>query len=67
MAWSCPYYEVKFDLGFVIWILASNDCSLLPEPLLSRCPPVRLRALTQEDLLGFALGFANSARCLMPI
>lgn len=53
-AWSCPYYEVKFDLGFIIWILTSNDCSLLPEPLLSRCPPIRLRALTREDLAGFA-------------
>ena len=53
-AWSCPYYEVKFDLGFVIWVLTSNDCSLLPEPLLSRCPPIRLRALSQEDLVGFA-------------
>lgn len=53
-AWSCPYYEVKFDLGYVIWILTSNDCSLLPEPLLSRCPPIRLRALSQEELVAFA-------------
>lgn len=53
-AWSCPYFEVKFDLSFIIWILTSNDCSLLPEPLLSRCPPIRLQALTQDDLVGFA-------------
>lgn len=52
-AWSCPYFEVKFDLGFVIWVLTSNDCSLLPEPLLSRCPPIRLRSLTQEELVAF--------------
>lgn len=40
--WSCPYYQVKFDMSWVIWVMTSNDCRLLPEPLLSRCPPIRL-------------------------
>lgn len=34
--WSCPYYQVKFDMSWVIWVLTSNDYRLLPEPLLSR-------------------------------
>ncbi|MDF3605793.1 AAA family ATPase [Paracoccus sp. DMF-8] len=51
--WSCPYYQVKFDMSWVIWVLTSNDCRLLPEPLLSRCPPIRLRPLTLAELTGF--------------
>ena len=51
--WSCPYYQVKFDMNWVIWVLTSNDCRRLPEPLLSRCPPIRLRHLTLAELTGF--------------
>ena len=35
-------------------MLASNGCRLPAEPLLSRCRPVRLRALSRADLAGFA-------------
>lgn len=51
--WSCPYYQVRFDMSWVIWVLTSNDYRLLPEPLLSRCPPIRLRHLTTAELTGF--------------
>ncbi|WP_449043441.1 AAA family ATPase [Paracoccus versutus] len=51
--WSCPYYQVKFDMSWVIWILTSNDYRRLPEPLLNRCPPIRLRHLTVAELTGF--------------
>lgn len=51
--WSCPYYQVKFDMSWVIWILTSNDYRRLPEPLLNRCPPIRLRHLTVAELSGF--------------
>lgn len=51
--WSCPYYQVRFDMSWIIWVLTSNDCRLLPEPLLSRCPPIRLRHLTLAELTGF--------------
>ncbi|MDF3606668.1 AAA family ATPase [Paracoccus sp. DMF-8] len=53
--WSCPYYQVKFDMSWVIWVLTSNDHRRLPEPLLSRCPPIRLRHLTLAELTGFVL------------
>ena len=46
--WTCSYFEVKFDMGYIMWVLTSNNCNLLPEPLLSRCPPIRLRALSRE-------------------
>jgi ATP-dependent Lon protease len=52
--WSCPYFEVKFDMRFVIWVLTSNDYRRLPEPFLSRCPPVHLQDLSIVDLVGFA-------------
>lgn len=61
-AWSCPYFEVKFDLSFVIWVLTSNNCALLPEPLLSRCPPIRLRALSPDELMAFARRQASRQR-----
>ena len=51
--WSCPYYQVRFDMSWVIWVLTSNDCRRLPEPLLSRCPPIRLRHVTLAELTGF--------------
>lgn len=52
--WSCPYFEVAFDMSFVVWVLTSNDYRLLPEPILSRCPPIQLQALSLSDLIGFA-------------
>jgi ATP-dependent Lon protease len=51
--WSCPYYQVKFDMSWVIWVLTSNDFRQLPAPLLSRCPPVKLRNLSQAELADF--------------
>ncbi|MBD9529767.1 AAA family ATPase [Paracoccus sp. PAR01] len=52
--WSCPYYQVRFDMSWVIWVLTSNDYRLLPAPLLNRCPPLRLQPLTPHDLIRFA-------------
>lgn len=52
--WSCPYFEVKFDLSYVTWVMTSNNAFILPEPLLSRCPPIRLQGITTAELVGFA-------------
>jgi len=52
--WSCPYFEVKFDMSFVLRVMTCNNYRVLPEPLLSRCPPIRLRALTLTELIDFA-------------
>ncbi len=51
--WSCPYFQVKFDMSWVIWVLTSNNHRALTAPLLSRCPPIRLRDLTLVELEGF--------------
>lgn len=52
--WTCPYHEAPFDMGWVIWVLTSNDWRRLPEPLLGRCPPIRLADLSPADLIAFA-------------
>lgn len=53
--WSCPYYQVSFDMSHIIWILTANDTRRVPEPLMSRCPPIRLRHLTAAELIEFVL------------
>lgn len=52
--WSCPYYQVKFDMSWVNWVLTSNRLDRLPEPLLSRCTVISLEPLSVQDLIGFA-------------
>ncbi|WP_232962400.1 hypothetical protein [Paracoccus tegillarcae] len=52
--WSCPYFEVKFDMSYVNWVMTSNNAASLLEPLLSRCPPIRLQEITTAELVGFA-------------
>ncbi|WP_312529543.1 AAA family ATPase [Paracoccus sp. (in: a-proteobacteria)] len=51
--WTCPYFQVRCDMSWIIWVLTSNDYRRLPEPLLNRCPPIRLRNLTAPELEGF--------------
>ncbi len=41
-------------MGWIIWVLTSNNGRLLPDPLLSRCPPIRLGPPTLVHLLGVA-------------
>lgn len=52
--WTYPYYELPFDMGWIIWVLTSNNWRLLPDPLISRCPPIRLEAPKLARLHGFA-------------
>lgn len=51
--WNCPYYDIRFDVSCVNWVLTCNDYRRLPEPLLSRCPPIRLRNLTKGEIEDF--------------
>lgn len=52
--WTCPYFEVAFDMSWITWVLTSNDWRRLPEPLLSRCPPIHLPAPSLQHLDAFA-------------
>lgn len=51
--WTCPFYEQPFDMSWILWVLTANKAKLLSEPLLSRCPPIRLRNLTIPELMVF--------------
>lgn len=53
-SWTCPFFELGFDMSWVIWVLTCNDYRTLPDPLLSRCPPIRLAGPTCADLKTFA-------------
>ncbi|MEP0963444.1 MAG: AAA family ATPase [Roseobacter sp.] len=52
--WQCPYYCVEFDLSWVGRVLTANSLRGLPEPLLSRCPPLELLLVSKQHLVGFA-------------
>lgn len=52
-SWSCPYFEMQFDMSHAIWIMTVNDAGLLPEPLLSRCPPINVRRPLMPELIDF--------------
>jgi ATP-dependent Lon protease len=52
--WQCPYFRVQFDLSWVGWVLTANSLYGIPEPLLSRCPPLELPPVSKQHLIGFA-------------
>ncbi|WP_299928806.1 AAA family ATPase [uncultured Pelagimonas sp.] len=64
-AWSCPYFRVTFDMSWISWVLTANSLTGLPQPFLSRCPPLELSALTLKDLQGFAV--REGARRQLPL
>jgi hypothetical protein len=52
--WECPFFRVPFDMSGIGWIMKTNSRRGLPDPLLSRCPPLVLPPLSLSDLIGFA-------------
>lgn len=53
-AWECPFYQVRFDMSRVNWILAGNALAPIPAPLVSRCRVVGLGRLSVADLAAVA-------------
>ena len=53
--WPCPYFQIPFDMTWMSWVLTANTTRGLSEPILNRCPPLRLPALTRDQLVGFAV------------
>lgn len=58
--WQCPYFRVPFDLSWVGWVLTANSLRGLPEPLLSRCPPLELHEVSKQHLIDFAWRLGTS-------
>ncbi|WP_411352973.1 AAA family ATPase (plasmid) [Leisingera aquaemixtae] len=53
-SWQCPYYQVRFDMSWISWVLTSNTCATLPAPLLSRLEVIHLPPVPISDLVAFA-------------
>ncbi|WP_417526240.1 AAA family ATPase [Marinovum sp.] len=51
--WECPYFQVRFDMSWVNWVMTANRRQGLPAPLLSRCVVLDLPELTTWQLRGF--------------
>ncbi|KIN64893.1 ATPase central domain-containing protein [Sulfitobacter noctilucicola] len=41
-AWSCPFYQLPFDLTQVSWIMTTNSVDHMPAAFLDRCKIIRL-------------------------
>lgn len=52
--WSCPFFEVPFDMSLVSWILTANDIAPVSAPLRSRCPPILVGLPTKQHLIAFS-------------
>ncbi len=53
-SWACPYFRVKFDMSWIIWVLTANSLRGLSPPFLNRCPPIKLPCLSLEHLKWFS-------------
>lgn len=53
-SWECPFFQIKFDMSWVNWVMTANSHRGLPAPLQSRCVVLDLPNLTVEQLHAFA-------------
>ena len=49
-SWTCPFYQLPFDLGHVSWIMTANTLDGVPAPLLDRCRVIALPDPTPAHL-----------------
>ena len=49
-SWTCPFFQLPFDLGRVSWIMTANTLDGVPAPLLDRCRVIALPDPTPSDL-----------------
>lgn len=52
--WECPFYQLRFDMSWIGWILTSNSLSGIPEPLQTRLNIVNLSVVGPHDMISFA-------------
>ena len=52
---QCPFFQVRFDMSWVHWVMTANSRNGLPEPLQSRCVVLDLPDLTTGQLRMFAV------------
>jgi len=49
-AWSCPFYQLPFDLTQVSWIMTTNSIDRMPTAFLDRCKVIRLESPSFDHL-----------------
>ncbi len=49
-AWSCPFYQLPFDLTGVSWIMTTNSIDRMPAAFLDRCKVIRLETPSYDQL-----------------
>ncbi|MGP9805914.1 AAA family ATPase [Paracoccus sp. NSM] len=49
-SWTCPFYQLPFDLSRVSWIMTANSLEGMPAPLIDRCRVIALPDPTPADL-----------------
>lgn len=49
-AWTCPFFQLPFDLSRVSWIMTANTLDGVPAPLLDRCRVITLPDPTHAHL-----------------
>lgn len=49
-AWSCPFYQLPFNLTRVSWIMATNSVDRMPAAFLDRCKIIRLETPSFDHL-----------------
>lgn len=49
-SWTCPFYQLPFDLSRVSWIMTANSLEGVPAPLIDRCRVIALPDPTPADL-----------------
>lgn len=52
--WTCPSYQIKFDMRNVSWVATSNDISRVEQALIDRMTVIDLPELTREQIIAFA-------------
>ena len=49
-AWTCPFFQLPFDLSRVSWIMTANSLDGMPAPLIDRCRVITLPDPTPAHL-----------------
>lgn len=49
--WSCPFYQLPFDLTAVSWVMTTNSLDRIPTAFLDRCKVVSLEYPSLEQLI----------------
>ena len=53
--WECPFFQIRFDMSWVNWVMTANSCNGLPDFLQNRCVILEIPDLTTSQLREYAI------------